>query len=107
MKYGIICYFRYANDILIKYSLKMQDMLNEFNNYKQTIKFTIKEPNNTVSFLDITNSITACRWKYIEILQPRTALSHMIHVSILNNQFHTKVLDHELAKTIKTQPRTK
>ena len=59
----------------------MHDMLSEFNNYIQTIKFTIEEePNNTISFLDITNSITACRWQYIEILQPRTALSFMIHV---------------------------
>lgn len=48
--------FRYVDDILIIYNNlhNMNDMLNEFNNHKQNINFTIEEePNNTIQFLVI------------------------------------------------------
>jgi len=58
IKHKVDGYFRYVEDILVKYKddkTNIHRMLEDFNNFIPTIKFTLeKEQNNKINFLDIT-----------------------------------------------------
>ena len=60
VQHRIIGYFQCLNDILIVYlqiTTNIRDYIIIFNNFTPTIHFTIKEDSeNTINFLDITNS---------------------------------------------------
>jgi hypothetical protein len=58
VKYHIVGYFCYVDDILIAYNkdtTNMYDVFNVFNNIMPTMKFTIEEKEK-INFLDITIS---------------------------------------------------
>jgi hypothetical protein len=58
LKYNILAYFRYVDDILIAYDTNKTDItevLNSFNKATHPLQFTIeKEKNTQICFLDIT-----------------------------------------------------
>ena len=59
LKYHIIGYFRYVDDILIVYNNEMTDIkevLHSFNNITPTMTFTTEEEINNVNFLGVTSS---------------------------------------------------
>jgi hypothetical protein len=60
LKYNIVGYFRYVDDILIVYNkdkTNLYDVFNVLNNILPTMKFTIEEEKeNKINFLDITIS---------------------------------------------------
>jgi hypothetical protein len=59
MKYQIIDYYRYVDDILIIYiaqTTNISNALNEFNRIHPNIKFTMEEEqDNKINYLDIKN----------------------------------------------------
>ena len=88
MKYGIIYYGRYVDDILVIYdddSDQSSEILNSFNNIHSKLHFTLeKEINNSINFLDL--KITKTNNKYISFdifRKPTTS-----KVSINKNSIH-------------------
>jgi hypothetical protein len=90
IKYGIICYLKNVNDILIVYSFihtSAEEILGELNKFSPNLDFTLeKEKNITLNVLDITinrynhSQSGSLESLYLETLQLQTLLFLAIRV---------------------------